>query len=142
MRRLVLRIPWPTPSLNDPGVRQRWAYKTTKARWLRRVADAWFEAKAAAGRGPVIWVKPPRCRVRVTIERFGRMENALDLDNLMGGYKCVLDALRALQLIDEDRHAAIDLVARQPKNPYRLPAMWTQITLERLEQGSGMREFE
>jgi hypothetical protein len=131
--RLVLQIPWPTPSLNDlANVRSRWAYKTTRARWERRVSDAWFDAKVAAGRS-VIWVKPPRCRVRVTIERFARTAHALDADNLVGGCKPVLDALRKLELIDEDRHAAIELVTRQQKSPYRYPAMWTQITLERLD---------
>jgi hypothetical protein len=138
--RLVLQIPWPTPSLNDlANVRSRWAYKTTRARWERRVSDAWLEAKVAAGRGPVLWQKPPRCRVRVTIERFARTEHALDADNLVGGCKPVLDALRRLELIDEDRHAAIELVARQAKSPYRFPAMWTQITLERLDPEPELR---
>ena len=135
---LVLKIAAATPSLNDlTNVQSTFAYRTTRARWLKHVGDAWVEAKAAAGRGPVLWLKPPRCRVRVTIERFTRLEHALDADNLTGGCKPVLDALRTLALIDDDRHAAIELVTRQAKNPYRWPARWTQITLERLEAPEG-----
>lgn len=131
----MLRIPWPTPSLNEiANKRHRFAYRALRARWLARVGAAFLEARSEAGRPRVaIWLRPPRCRVRVTVERFGRMENALDLDNLLGGLKPVLDALRALELIDEDRHAAIDLVAAQPKNPFKTPTMWTRITLERMD---------
>jgi len=71
--------------------------------------------------------------VRVTIERFTRTENALDADNLVGGFKPVLDALKTLALVDDDAHAAIELVARQPKNPFRFPMNWTRLTLERLD---------
>jgi len=92
-----------------------------------------MQARADAGRGPALWRCPPRCRVRVTIERFARTENALDADNLVGGCKPVLDALRTLDLVDDDKHAAIELVTRQPKSPYQRPALWTQITLERLD---------
>lgn len=134
MEKLVLRIPWATPSLNEiVNRRNRWAYRLTKTRWMRRIADAYCEEKAARGRGPEIWLKPPKCRVRVTVERFTRQENALDADNLLGGLKPILDALRLQSLIDEDRAAAIELIARQPKNPHATPPMWTQITLERLE---------
>jgi len=132
--RLVLRIPFPTPSLNEmANVRSPWNYKTTRERWKRYVTDAWFEAKAEAGRGPSLWHRPPGCKVRVTIERYTRTENALDVDNLIGGFKPVLDALKTLALVDDDKHAAIELLARQPKNPFRYPMNWTQITLQRLD---------
>lgn len=138
MTKLVLRIPWATPSLNEVANRRsRFAYRATRARWMKRVSDAWLDAKAEWGRGRAVWPRPPHGRVRVTVERFGRTEHALDADNMMGGLKPVLDALRALQLVDDDRHAAIDLVALQPRNPYRSPLMWTQITLERLEGEQG-----
>lgn len=132
---LVLRIPWATPSLNElANRRSRFAYKAQRTRWLRRINEAFLEAKAARGHSRVsIWEKPPKCRVRVTVERFGRMEHALDGDNFTGGLKPVLDALRKLELIDNDTHQAIDLQGRQPKNPHRAPTMWTRITLERLD---------
>lgn len=135
MTTLVLRIPWPTPSLNELANRRSpFAYRVQRARWMKRVNDAYLEEKALRGPGPAIWVKPPACRVRVTIERYGRTAHALDHDNLVGGFKPVLDALRHLQLLDNDTHGAIDLVARQAKSPYGHPAMWTQITLERLDE--------
>lgn len=131
---LVLRIPCATPSLNViANKRSRWAYRTMRTQWMRRVSDAYLEVKHARGRGPAVWHKPPRCRVRVTVERFTRQANALDRDNFIGGLKPVLDALRYLELIDEDRDQALELVATQPKNPHRTPVAWTQLTLERLE---------
>lgn len=131
---LELRIPYATPSLNAlTNRRSRFAYKTTRLRWERYVAEAWFEAKARHGRGPTLWLKPPRCRVRVTVERHGRQENALDHDNFLGGLKPLLDALRRFELIDNDRHAAIELVAHQPRT-LTPPMMRTRILLERLEQ--------
>lgn len=129
----MLQIPFATPSLNELANRRtRFAYKVQRARWMKRVSDAWLEEKARRGRGPAIWIKPPRCRVRVTIERFGRMEDALDPDNFRGGLKPVLDALRRLELLDDDTPKAIELQELQPKNPHRFPPMWTRITLERL----------
>lgn len=130
--KLVLDIPWPTPSLNDFAHKgSRWAYRTTKTRWLRRITDAWLDVRATAGRRD-IWPTPPVLKVRVTIERYGRTANALDADNFLGGLKPVLDALRELRLIADDRALAIDLVGAQLKNPYRAPPMWTRITLEQL----------
>ena len=136
--RLVLRIEWPTPSLNElANRRSRFAYRVQRARWLKRVSDAYLDEKAAHGHRRAFWPKPPQCRVRVTVERFGRTEHALDHDNFLGGLKPVLDALRTLELVDNDTHAAIELVALQPKNPHRYPRMWTQITLERLDGTDG-----
>lgn len=130
----MLRIPHPTPSANElVNRRSRFAYKVTRARWQRRVSDAWFEAKEQRGRGPALWLRPPKCRVRVTVERFGRTENALDVDNMLGGLKPVLDALRKLELLDDDDAGALDLVATQPQHPGGTPLMWTRITLERLD---------
>jgi hypothetical protein len=138
MTGLVLCIPWPTPSLNTiTNRRSRWAYRTIRTRWMRRVSDAYLEARAAQRTTPGSaghWPTPPHGRVRVTIERFARQADALDQDNFLGGLKPVLDALRALSLIDDDRAAAIELVAEQRVNPYRTPAMWTQIRLDRLER--------
>lgn len=135
MTSLVLRIPYATPSLNEIANRRtRWAYRTAKTRWMRRLSDAYLAQRAALGRGRrEIWCKPPRCRVRVTVERYGRSENALDRDNFVGGLKPVLDALRLLEFVDDDRDQAIELVATQPKNPHRTPLMWTEIRLERLD---------
>ena len=131
MTTLVLGIGFPTPSANLWAGRSHWAYKVHQRRWLRYVHEAYCEARAQ--HGALVWPKPPKAKVRVTIERFTARENALDFDNLVGGCKVALDALREVQLIDDDKMAAIEAVYLQPKNPIRYPTMWTQLTLERLE---------
>lgn len=132
MTTLVLMIGFPTPSANLWAGRSRWAYTVHQRRWLRYVHEAYCEARAAQGRG-LVWPKPPRAKVRVTIERLTPRENGLDYDNFVAGCKPVLDALAHVQLIDDDKAAAVTAVYQQPKNPIRYPRMWTQLTLERLE---------
>lgn len=131
--RLVLLLEGATPSLNElANKRTRWAYRRNRARWLKRLSDAWFTARAAAGRGPEPWLRPPKGTVRVTVERLTARENPLDYDNLIGGLKPLLDGMRKLQFIDDDNPRAIELVARQPKREGP-GANMTRLTLERLE---------
>lgn len=123
-----------TPSLNDwANSRGRFTYARLRATWMRRINHAWFEAKAKAGHGPALWLFPPKGRVRLTVERFGRTEAGLDQDNFEGGLKPVIDALKKLQFVDDDDRASIELVTEQHKNPYPRQPMWARITLERLE---------
>lgn len=54
-----------------------------------------------------------RAKVIITVER----KKLLDLDNLMGGCKPVLDSLTRLEFICDDSPAWIDLDVRQEKSP-------------------------
>lgn len=123
--RLVLEVDGAVPkSLNAFMGRSRWAWRGEKARWVRRLRDAWL---AATIRGAARWPTPPRRPVRVTIERITARENALDPDNAIGSAKPALDALRHLQLLADDTAAALSLTVRQPKQP---KTRRTRITLE------------
>lgn len=134
--RLELRIEFPTPSANAlvNRVRGRAVYRQARRVWLSRVHSAYWQARQEAGRRR-IWISPPGCKVRVTIERLTRQADALDYDGLVGGCKPLVDALVKLDLLDDDnpRNGA-ELVYLQPKNPIRYPAAWTRITLERLDE--------
>lgn len=131
--RLVLLLEGATPSLNEiVNKRTRWAYRRHRARWLKRLSDAWLQARIAAGRGPEPWLRPPKALVRVTVERLTARENPLDDDNLIGGLKPLLDGLRKLHFIDDDNPRAITIVASQPKREGP-GANMTRLTLERLE---------
>lgn len=134
MTKLELRIGFPTPSANLWAGRSHWAYKTHQQRWRRYLEEAYLDARAEHGAN--CWPKPPRAKVRVTVERFTPRENALDVDNGIAGLKPVLDSLTRCELIDGDHADGIELVFAQPKNPVRYPRMWTAITLEKLEAGA------
>jgi hypothetical protein len=107
-----LVIPEPTPSLNEIYRGRVPAWKTMKSlhgRWskLLQVAIAVARAEGAD-------VSPPAGRRRVTIERHSC--GALDVDNLYGGLKVLLDELRAHDLIRNDDAKNIDLSARNVKS--------------------------
>ena len=127
---LVLSIPYPTPSLNafaNPSGR-RWKYAQIRKHWHRYAQDALLEARAEARR-PLAWPRPPAEPVRVEVIRFAPEHQWLDRDNLYGGLKPLLDALRSFEVLADDTTKAIDLVARQEVSPHRVPARWTEIRL-------------
>lgn len=129
MLKLELKIAAATPSANAWAGRSRWSYREYQRRWLRLISDSYFEARTEFGAN--CWPKPPRQKVRVTVERFTPRENALDFDNFVGGAKVCLDSLVKTQLVDNDTPAAIEVVYRQPRNPVAFPRYWTRVTLER-----------
>lgn len=83
-----------------------------------------WEIRAAVGCGT------PRVSFRkVVIIR--RSINEVDLDNLWGGFKPFIDALRYLELIPEDKPSEVDITVRQE----RVSTRDDEGTLLVLEQG-------
>lgn len=127
---VTLEIPYASPSLNAIGLgrESRWRYRDVAKRWERKVTDAYYDARVKAGRQPGqrFWPMPPRTRVRVQIERI-TPGPLLDDDNFRGGLKPVLDVLKAIRLIDDDKPGAIDVEAVQTLKDGA--GRWTLITL-------------
>ncbi len=127
---LALEIPTASPSLNEIGLgrESRWKYRQITQRWRRKVIDAYYDARVKSGRfpGQRFWPIPPHTRVRVQIERISPGP-LLDDDNFRGGLKPVLDALKAIRLIDDDNPGAIDVEAIQTLKTGA--GRWTLITL-------------
>ena len=127
---LTLTVYRATPSLNEfHNLRrsQAWKWKSLRQAWLRDISTALLEARARV-REPLRWPRPPKARVLVCVTRYAPAHHWLDPDNLMGGLKPVLDALKAHALIDNDTALDIDLVASQAISETNL-ARWTQIRL-------------
>lgn len=112
---IVLDIPRATPSLNTTR-RMHWAT-------LRRHKIWWQLEVRIALRNQDIFRVPTPERACVTIERHSTRE--LDPDNLVGGFKDLIDCLRAEKLIVNDDPAHLELVPRQLKGKPR-----TVITVE------------
>jgi len=128
---LVLTVLRATPSLNDFANRYTaapWKYRDTRRLWHRLVGEALLEARVAY-REPLRWPRPPRDHVVVQVTRYAAAHQWLDPDNLTGGLKPVLDALKSHDVIADDTAKAIDLVARQDVSPHRQPTRWTEIRL-------------
>ena len=110
-----------TPSLNETQ-RHHWS-------WLKRQNEslAW-SLRSGLNKGPKI---PSAIgKRRMVVERHGR--RLLDQDNLAGGAKGLIDAIKAARLITDDKPDACELVFRQvvargPIHPY------TVISLEDVE---------
>lgn len=92
-----MKIPEATPSLNKYAFSHWRVQYRDKQRWemLLLVASREVGATKATGK---------RC---VKIERHGR--RMLDVDNLYGGVKPVLDGMRKLHLILDDDHTMLEL---------------------------------
>lgn len=93
-------LPEATPSLNT-FMRLHWTKR-------RRVKDGWARLVLAhMPRGIGVEAAGKR---RLTVERHGK--RAIDLDNLAGGLKPVIDTLRAFRLLVDDDPASMELTVR------------------------------
>ncbi len=100
MIRIVL--PEASPSLNT-FLRAHWATrKRIKARWELMV-------RCCIPRG----TPEATGKRRLTVERHGK--RGIDLDNLAGGLKPVIDCLRAFRLLVDDNPMMMELVVRNVK---------------------------
>lgn len=113
----TLTIDVPTPSLNEVR-RQHWAQTA------REKAAMGWRLVGALNRVPAI----PRATGarRLIIERHGK--RALDLDNLAGGAKSLVDAIKERGLILDDAPGKCELVFRQVVSKKNAPC--TVIYLE------------
>jgi hypothetical protein len=128
---LTLRIPRASPSLNDfanPYSSSKYKYRELRKRWNREIGDALLEARVAE-RKPLRWPRPPKERVYLVVTRYAPEHQWLDADNLAGGMKPVLDALKAHDVIADDNTRAIELTTRQDVSPHAQPTRWTEIEL-------------
>ena len=103
-----LEVPAATPSLNVfTNRRNPFTYSALRSRWREYLTSAWFDARRLhpelAG-----FVPPPRACL--TIYRYSPA--AIDPDNLVGGVKPVLDALRSLALMADDNPSSLRLDVR------------------------------
>ena len=96
----TILLPFATMSLNETQG-QHWS-------WVRREKEklAW-SLRSALNRQAKI--PPATGKRRVSIERTGR--GRLDQDNLIGGFKWLIDAIKAERLILDDDEAHLELVA-------------------------------
>ena len=126
---LTLTVYRATPSLNAFVNLRRSDYRYAQLRrtWHEAIGRAILEARAGQ-RHPLAWPRPPRERVLVCVTRYAPAHHWLDPDNLHGGFKFLLDALKAYELIMDDKPGAIDLVANQAISETNL-ARWTAIRL-------------
>jgi hypothetical protein len=127
---LTLTIYRATPSLNEfHNIRRSnaWKYRSLRAAWHRAIESALLEARSESRR-PLAWPRPPHERVTVQITRYAPAHHWLDPDNLTGGLKPVLDALKAHELVANDTAKDIALEARQAVSQTNL-ARWTAIRL-------------
>ena len=124
---LSFRVPAATPSLNI-WQRMHWA-KRRKA-----IADWTYMVAGATPKGQA-WNPIGRLRVELTRVSPGNVATGalLDRDNLWGGAKVLVDALRYRGLIPDDDESSIELVVTQK---HGRPAS-TLVTLTELENGEG-----
>lgn len=95
MIRIVL--PDASPSLNT-FMRAHWAVR-------KRIKKHWGDlVMVALPRGPGIEATGKR---RLTVERHGK--RAIDVDNLAGGLKPIIDTLRAFRLLVDDNPMMMEL---------------------------------
>lgn len=128
---LTLRIPYASPSLNafaNPHRTAKWKYRQLRKVWHRAIQDALLEARVAE-RQPLRWPFPPKALVQVVVTRYAPEHHWLDADNLAGGLKPILDALKSHEVIDDDSTKAIELLTRQAVSPYAQPTRWIELVL-------------
>lgn len=117
-QRIVIHVPMPTPSLNEFAYSSRWKVKSIQDKWVKMlwalIGTNREKFKAAGKRN-------------LTIVRRGK--RMLDMDNLYGGAKPVVDAIKSLGLIVDDDEKSIALVVTQAKLQKNEPAN-SQITIE------------
>lgn len=100
---VVLNIPKASPSLNAT-TRAHWmVYYRQKKLWERLIWIAKVEAR--------VFSDPLFERAAITITRYGKRQ--LDPDNLVGGVKVLVDALKAVRIITDDSPDHIRLTVDQ-----------------------------
>jgi hypothetical protein len=105
---IEILLPFATPSQNELN-RWHWA----KKRRFRDQCRLWIRSQMRSrGLSPEA---APRCKRRVEVIRRGL--RTLDFDNLVGGFKPVLDAMRMEFLLFDDSPDWVDGKYRQEKNP-------------------------
>lgn len=94
---IVLHIDEPIPSLN----------KTIGGHWSRQLKHRrrWQWLTRAAIRRAQIFIPPKWAKARIRIERYGA--RILDADNVRGGAKALIDALKYEEIIADDSPAHI-----------------------------------
>lgn len=98
---ITLKIPEPSPSLNDLLGRCHWSsYQKARKYWSWLILEAKVNAKIAT---PTRYEK-----VTVTVHRYGK-SRPLDEDNLYGGCKVILDGLKDVGLILDDSPSHVTL---------------------------------
>ena len=110
VKRWTIRLQLVTPSLNEIQG-QHWS-------WIKRhnATTAWALVSAL---NKLPQIPRPTGKRRITIERHGK--GRLDADNLAGGCKGLIDAVRYQRLILDDDVASVELVFRQIVTRKELP---------------------
>lgn len=127
---LTLTVYRATPSLNEFANLRRsnaWKYRSLRQAWHAAIGQALLEARSQVRR-PLAWPRPPKERVAILVTRYAPAHHWLDPDNLTGGLKPVLDALKAHEVIDNDTAKDVALEAHQAVSETNL-ARWTEIRL-------------
>lgn len=107
----TLDIPEASPSLNAFANSLRpYAYQKIRNDWQKYLISAWWEAREHT---PALASLTPPRRARLTVTRSS--PRALDPDNLVGGLKPVIDALRRMNLIHDDDPESLTLDVRAQK---------------------------
>ncbi len=99
---MILRIDQPIRSLNH-WLRVNWRCRHKESKLWEQLIWAEFKGKPPATVGKV--------RVKITSHR----KNELDKDNLHGGVKGLVDALKRLRIIEDDCPDLLDLEVVQKK---------------------------
>jgi hypothetical protein len=104
--KITVHAATPTP---NTWVRAHWSkYQTIKKEWLNRIYEATIENY---GRGKF---GPPVKNASLTVTRKGL--KLLDYDNLVGGFKPLIDALTKLGYLEDDTNDVIEtLSAKQER---------------------------
>ena len=101
-RTVTISVPIASPSLNQFSYSHWRTQHAQKAGWLTMLTFCTKSAPKATGKR------------RLEIHRYGK--RALDIDNLIGGAKCVItDNLRKLQLLRDDSPDMVEFHAENHK---------------------------
>jgi hypothetical protein len=106
VRSITLTIPKASPSLNA----------TTRAHWSKyyRLKRLWEKLIWVAKHEAEVYDDPMFKHFRITITRLGK--RLLDVDNLVGATKPLIDSLKALRLIVDDSPDRMALTVCQVKS--------------------------
>lgn len=113
---MIIRVERPIRSLNQL---LRWHWATRK-----REQKAWELEIWAAFNGRV-----PKAKGKVKIDIISHRKQLLDLDNLWGGAKIAIDAMKALEICLDDSPKFAEIICTQIKTPGSRPGQ-TEIRIE------------